>query len=523
MHREASWLSEPAVATENRLETYAYALAVVLTIGVGMYFRTVGVFTDRFSFWLDEAVWAQLVTQTDWYRHAIRPLGYLAASRLLVHLHDTELTLRMLAYVPGMLSLVLFLLVLRAVLSSRLLIVAGLLIVATHPALIDYSREYKPYALSVCVHLALVLSTLRYIDAPSSGRLALAAGLACMSPLWAVDALFALPAVFALLFARAYRDRARGHTTALGVLMIVALTITIGLYAFIWHKEAGIARAYWGQKYGVFHLGGETEPTQSAWLWDKTRSLILQATTADQNFAVPAEPTLLLVAFFAAVPLALLRRESRVVLLAAPIGTALAFHLLGLWPWGPFRANQFLVIYIVPQTLLAFDLLGRGASHRFASIGVGAVALLLIAAHFPTDLGAYEVKHFPGHSSLRESLEVVREHHLSRPDATRKLAGRVPLVADRHAGPAIDYYVRQHAYLRDRFAFIREEFELIYTTGWNIDMWTDPRIPADRLMWVITETPENTITTKRFLQQYCEVEMMVDLPGDDLVAYARCP
>jgi hypothetical protein len=523
MHREASWLRDPAAGSENRLATYAYAVAVVLTIGVGMYFRTVGVFTDRFSFWLDEAVWAQLVTQTDWYRHAIRPLGYLATSRLLVHLYDTELPLRMLAYVPGMLSLVLFLLVLRASFSSRPLLVAGLLIVATHPALIEYSREYKPYALSVCVHLALVLSTLRYIQVPSSGRLALAAGLACVSPLWAVDAVFALPAVFALLFARAYRDRAWRHMHALGVLVIVALTITISLYAFIWHTEAGIARAYWGHKYGVFHFAGESEPTPSAWLWDKTRSLVLQATMADQNFAIPLEPMVLLGAFFAAVPLALWRRESLAILLAVPIGAALVFHLAGLWPWGPFRANQFLVIYIVPLTLLSFDLLGRGSRDPFVSMGVAAVALLLIAAHFPTDLAAYEGKRFPGHSSLREALEVVREHHLRSPDATRKLAGRVPLVADRHAGPAISYYTQQHAYLRDRFAFIREEFEVIYTTGWNIDMWTDPRIPIGRPMWVITENPENTITTKRFLTQYCAVEMMVDLPGDDLVAYARCP
>jgi hypothetical protein len=523
MPRETSSLGDSAAGSRSRLETYAYAAAVALALGVGMYFRTVGVFTHRFSFWLDEAVWAQLVTRADWYRHAIRPLGYLATSRLLVHLHDTELPLRMLAYVPGMLSLVLFFLVLRAVLKSRLLIVAGLLIVATHPALIDYSREYKPYALSVCVHLALVLSTIRYLQAPSSGRLALAAGLACMSPLWAVDAVFALPPVFALLFVRAYQERAWRHVTALGVLMIVALTITIGLYAFIWHAEAGTARAYWGNKYGVFHLGGETEPTQSVWLWDKTRSLVLQATMAAQNFAIPLEPTLLLGAFFAAVPLALWRRESLAILLAVPIGIALGFHLLGLWPWGPFRANQFLVIYIVLLTLLSFDLLDRGAGHRVVSAGVAAVALLLIVAHVPLDLGAYEAKHFPGHSSLKEALEVVREHHLRHNGRPGTAAGRVPLVADRHAGPAIDYYTQQHAYLRDRFAVIREEFEVIHTTGWNIDMWTDPRIPVDEPMWVITENPENTLTTKRYLEQYCEVEMLVDLPGDDLVAYARCP
>jgi hypothetical protein len=42
-------------------------------------------------------------------------------------------------------------------------------------------------------------------------------------------------------------------------------------------------------------------------------------------------------------------------------------------------------------------------------------------------------------------------------------------------------------------------------------------------MWVITEHPENTKTTWTYLKQTCNVEMVVRLPGDDLVAYARCP
>jgi len=417
MIRRTWWLRNSATRTRNHAGNYAYILAVAFAIGVGVYFRTVGVFTDRFSFWLDEAVWAHLVKQADWYRHAIRPLGYLAISRLLVELHDTELPLRMLAYVPGILSLVLFLLVLKSLFSRRLLIVAGLLIVATHPALIDYSREYKPYALSVFMHLALMLSALRYTQDPSSHCLALASGLACMSPLLAIDAVFALPAVFAVLFAKAYREGDRRHMTAVAALVIVALAITTCLYVFIWHTEAGpAAKIYWGRKYGVFHTGSWAEPRhQSTWLWDKTRTLILSATASDENFEVTWETDLVISAFFAAVPLALWRRQFLpAILLAAPIVTTLAFHLLGLWPWGRFRANQFLIIYIVLLTLYSFELLGRGSRRRLVSIGVTAIAFFLISAHCPTDFSAHDRKRSPGDSSLKKALEVVREHHFRR-------------------------------------------------------------------------------------------------------------
>lgn len=102
-------------------------------------------------------------------------------------------------------------------------------------------------------------------------------------------------------------------------------------------------------------------------------------------------------------------------------------------------------------------------------------------------------------------------------------AQKIPLVADRHVGPPISYYTWQHKYLRDRFAFIRDEYEVIHVTGWGMDMWKDPRIPTNRPMWVITENPENTITARSYLKRNCDVEMMKDLPGDDLVAYVRCP
>jgi hypothetical protein len=96
-------------------------------------------------------------------------------------------------------------------------------------------------------------------------------------------------------------------------------------------------------------------------------------------------------------------------------------------------------------------------------------------------------------------------------------------VAGRHAGPPLNSYTRQHKYLRDRFAFIRDEYEVIHMSGWGMEMWSDPRIPTASPMWVITEHPDNTFAAKSYLTQNCDVELMQDLPGDDPVAYVRCP
>ncbi len=510
-------------STGARSATAVYVLAAGLAIGVGVYFRTVGVFTDRFSFWLDEAVWARLVRADDWYRHGIRPLGYLAISRILVRVHDTELPLRMLAYVPGVVSLVLLFFVLRRLLLCRALIVAGLLIVATHPSLIDYSREYKPYALSVFVHLALVLSTLSYIQDRGWRRLVLAAGLACLSPLFAIDAVFALPGVLVVLLVGTSRERSHRYRIAMVVTGIVALAVVASLYVFVWHTEMRPAIvAHWAQKYGVFYAPGGYVPDHVLWLWQRTRAVVLWATLSHGNFEIPGQTRLAAGALLAVVPLALWNRQLMpVILLAGPIMTTLACHLLGWWPWGPFRTNQFLIVYIVLTILYSFELFERGLSHRLGSIAVTVIAVTLIAVHFPTDLRAHDRKWIGGDSAIKKALEVIREHHV-RHEAEPRRAHKIPLVAGRHAGPVIEYYTQQHAHLRHRLAFIRDEYQLIGVSGWGMEMWGDRRIPSGAL-WVVTEHPVNTNAAKRHLERHCDVEILKLLPGDDLVAYARCP
>lgn len=117
---------------------------------------------------------------------------------------------------------------------------------------------------------------------------------------------------------------------------------------------------------------------------------------------------------------------------------------------------------------------------------------------------------------------MIRDHHSRLGEKDVALGRRIPLIADRHAGPVISYYIYQHKYLRDRLAIIRDEYEIIHVTGWGMDMWKDPRIPTGP-MWVITEHPDNTKTARSYLKQACDVELMKYLPGDDLLAYVRCP
>jgi hypothetical protein len=239
------------------------------------------------------------------------------------------------------------------------------------------------------------------------------------------------------------------------------------------------------------------------------------------NFELPAGARLTLWAVLATAPLAVWRRRLLpAILLVSPIAMTLLGHLLRAWPWGPFRTNQFLLPYVVLATLYAVELLAGGIPRRLGSLAATGVALALIALHVPTDLRAHDRKSTPGDSSVKAALEIVRTHHVGR--RPKRLPGRIPLVAGRHAGPPIEYYLHQHARLRHRFAVIREEYEIIHVGGWGGSMWRDRRIP-DGPLWVITEHPENTAAAEAYLERHCEIELLRHLPGGDLVAHARCP
>jgi hypothetical protein len=229
-------------------------------------------------------------------------------------------------------------------------------VIALHPAAIDFSKEFKPYSLSLTLHATLLFLTLRYASDGSVktllGVLLAAAG----GTLFAQDLVFAYPGVFLVLGIRALaRPRRDLPLVVLGAGIVIA---TLALqYWLVWSRIPQDESNYWGDKYRVFHTGVDGESYLS-WLAERLRSIAEYPGYRRELFKSRLIPndgiqalrsidslvwTLLTVA---GLVLLVLGKKWRLLLLVVlPLAVLWLFNYLDFWPLGAFRTNLFLLIY----------------------------------------------------------------------------------------------------------------------------------------------------------------------------------
>lgn len=380
--RLKAWSGRLGTTREER----AIALATVILVVLGLWLRARGFLYNASAFWVDECTWAVMLMELPLTELLIRPPGFMAVNKLLALVFGpTETALRTLSWVSAI-ALTLFSPALARRLfrapAARLLFVA---IIALHPAATSFAKEYKPYAVSLTLHLALVWLTLRYVANRGARELAWVLGVAFVGGLFAQDLVFAFPGVFLVVGYDALRNRRR-HLPAIGISASVIVGALAAQYVFIWSKLAAEESDFWGKKYRVFYTG---RGTYFEWLVERYRGLTsfpgyhmnywdASWLSADgwsgfQNVAV----VIWLILHVTGVAVLLFRkRHYETLLVLLPIGVVWLFNLAGKWPFGLFRANLFLVGYTAAIAGMAFD----GPRVRFALFQALAPATLLVVA-----------------------------------------------------------------------------------------------------------------------------------------------
>ena len=140
-----------------RANPVGFALTTLVLL-LGLFLRARGYLFQRHGLWLDEAAWACLLMKKPLVTLLIRPIGFMSLSKLLASLlGPSEVVLRGISWVAGMITLLLAPALSRRLYRApmaRLLFVA---VLALHPAAIDLSKEFKPYSASLCGHLVVPL------------------------------------------------------------------------------------------------------------------------------------------------------------------------------------------------------------------------------------------------------------------------------------------------------------------------------------------------------------------------------
>jgi len=346
---------------EKRNDIFFYS-CIAGIIGLAIFFRSQGYFDGNISFWWDEAYWGdKLITKPLKEVIRIRPVGFMFLTKLLINISKDETVFRLVSYLSSILTIPLIFLIAKRIWRSKKVILLMLFIIAFSPILITFAKEFKPYALDFFIHTCFIYLSLQYIYSKKDYLLYAIITFAVFSIFFCYTIVFIFPAIFLILLFDAYSNR-NHRKLALIIATILIIFVQLYLMYYFIFSETSVAdqESYWGKKYDVFYLGSSFIE-QFKWVVSKYVGLVKHSGRAEvfwpgASLFTPVIGILLLIFHFVGILGFLLERKFNYLLLFfLPIVTVILINFFGVWPWGPFRVNLFLLIYFLILTVNGFD------------------------------------------------------------------------------------------------------------------------------------------------------------------------
>jgi hypothetical protein len=426
----------------------------------GAVFRSWGVLDGPLDLWADEAWWATLLYERELHDLGFRPIGYMWLSRLLGSLGDDALMLRLPSYLAGIVSLGLVLASARVLMDSRLMALFALLVMALHPALVVFAKEFKPYSLEVFIYSGFTLWALvcvRRRRVPHAFWPCAAAAIP-----FAYNIVFLIPALAAALHADRFSAMARRAMAAWRAveprrrILFALLGASAGLLLnSVVFRQTGAQQRwwYWGGKYDVFPVDA-TSMDWVGWYVEKTWALLSWPGSL-RGMDWLTEPLFVAAYVLGVAVLAQRRRLPELAILCGPLACVAAANIIGYWPYGAFRTNLFLLPGVV--LVACYGLAWLASRKRWRLIAYGAVIVITFAA-LSADMSYHRVKHIEQAAAspqMTEVLDAIQLRYRERPGVERNV-----IISDPHSWRMLHYYLGVNTAGRHRYADVYENVKL---------------------------------------------------------------
>lgn len=460
----------------------------------GLFLRVRGYLYNASAFALDECGWAMLFVEQPLSELALRPLGFIWTSQAIGHVFGlSEMPLRALPWLAGMATTVLAVPLSRYLFRSAAARLLFVFIVALHPCAIDFSKEFKPYSISLFLHLCVLLLALRYLETPTARRLAWLLATAILGGLFAQDLVFAYPGLFVLLGLSALRHDRRHLVAVVGGAGVIVVSLA-AQYLLLWRYVTSHDVDGWATKYSVFY---RRDSGQSFAAWALRQYYEMAGFPGFRRafwHPGPVGPhTLGLLATSDEVIWAILhvlgvvtlvrRRRKEAVLLLTPFVTLWLFNLLRVWPIGVFRANIFLIGYIGAIACMAFEGVHAAAPRVWEALP--ALVLVFVPAAVLDRTWSAKKAALTTSSTFPVALDELLK--FKRVDKQ----GREKLLLDRRSCDPYRYYTEFHPEVSARVgAKLRAEFDArCVSTEESFRAMLDAETPpAPAEVWAIVTT-----------------------------------
>lgn len=437
---------------EARRQQGALFWAYAVVIALGLFLRARGYFFSRHALWVDEASWAIMLMHDPLVSLLIRPMAFMGVAKLLALVFGPyEVVLRFQSFVAGTCTVFLAVPLARRLFqhpAARLLFVA---VLALHPAAIDLTKEFKPYAVSLFVHLSLLFAIVTYLETQRARDLLVALGIAVMGTLWAQDAVMAYPGTFLVLGWDVFR-RQRSRLTWVFAAVAAIFVLLALQYILVWRQLPADESAMWGRKYGVFYVESKRE-SYLQWFLSQQQDIaefpgyrrkFWSALTDEPGLRVLRNADRLvwsLLQVIGVVALVVMRRFRHLVLFIAPFVTLAVVNYTGHWPEGPFRTNVFVLVYTTAIACTALDAVPIGGARWTHALPA---AILVIAPLCLFDRLWNERKKAHSYDTeMPKALAKLKDIEPARPPENR-----VPLIVSRRSCDTFEYYTTVHPELR---------------------------------------------------------------------------
>jgi hypothetical protein len=442
------------------------AILTTFIVGLGLFLRARGYLWQVPAFWLDECSWAMLLVEQPLLELALRPIGFMVVSRWLAQAFSlSEPVLRGMPWVAGLATVLIAPPLARRLFTSAAARLLFVFVIALHPCGIDFSKEYKPYSISLALHGGLMLAALSYFESGRAKHLTWLLGVAVVGGLFAQDLVFAYPGVYLLAGYRAWRAR-REHLKPIVASAGVILLLLVLQYLFIWRNFSSAETTVWGDKYNVFYTGHGKQRFVAWWL-ERVGDLaafpgyrrrfwqpwFVPLETLEQQW-IPFDRAVWLGLFIAGLVVLAFWRRGRALLLLLPLVTLCAFNALNFWPLGVFRTNIFAVVYVTAIACMSLELPERAVSRAWEALP----ALVLVLAPVAIlDRGWSDHKQALTYSSdFPNAIRTLLDVKLGADQKSRD-----PLILDRRSCDPFRFYTQFHPSATKRFRrTIRRHFDV---------------------------------------------------------------
>jgi hypothetical protein len=419
-----------------------------LCLVLGFWLRARGFFYDVPAMWGDECSWTTMLHELPLKELLIRPPGFMLVSRVIVTFFEpTETPLRTMPWLASVATMAMAPFLGRRLFrapAARLLFVA---VISLHPCATDFAKEFKPYSVSMALHVGLALLTCRYVDTKRARELMWLLGVAVVGTLFAQDVIFSFPAIFAIVGWDALRHD-RKQLTPIFVAAGAILLLLLVQYLFIWRNLPKDESDYWAGRYNVFY---SKESGVSFPEWFGNRYGQVAAFPGYQRFywkgsLIPSDERMnlrgigyylwLFLHFAGIVSMFWRKRFREAALLLTPLLVLIGFNLVGYWPFGAFRTNVFLIWNTAGIAAMALE--ESSTRRRPIEATVPASVLIVIPLLFfeddwpPTKRALTFISEYPA------VLEWLAERAPESP------AGRQTLILGRGTCPPWKYFLKYH-------------------------------------------------------------------------------